>query len=58
MRSGTRILSSSEERLKVDQDIAATDQIDCGKKADPGQVLTREGAHIADGLSHWKCHWT
>jgi hypothetical protein len=38
--------------LKIDQDIAATDQIDAGKRRVLRQVLTREGTHIANGLGH------
>ena len=41
-----------KERLEVDQDIAAADQVDAGKRGILGQVLAREGAQIANGLSY------
>src|SRR5580700_5856131 len=41
-----------KNRLEVDQNIPATDQVNARKRRVPGQVLTREGTHVPDGLNH------
>src|SRR6187402_3354533 len=40
-----------EPRLQVDEDVAATDQVEAGIRWIAGQIMASEDAHLADGFA-------